>query len=600
MQIVYAFSRKHVKANLWATFLLSAFCIVAFSCSNELHMLLPEGPEGPEGPAGKSAYEVWVDEVNNGTIDWPQDRTDINNFFLYLKGEDGKAGANGKSAYELWVQEVNKGTVYKDGVLWPKEHTTVNDFWEFLRGNDGADGKPGQDGDDGTPAPTPQISLGRSITEGTIATDNGTKKSDAWYLSVDDGKTWYRISGEDGEDGDRGPTGPQGPTGPTGPTGATGDDGDSMFSQAPKLSDDGTHWTFYPKDGTPFDVPAYQTLIIGKGTGTITLEGTTTVIDLTYPTKTTAANYTALVAQITPEGADGTYTDISTRADNAGGWSVEGDLQGPKVTVTAPGGNALLRVTLIRNDGSEVTASRIVSLSHVIDEATKTYTVYTPQGLQAWVERHHNYNCTLAADIDMSGQEWRGIGGFKHTFDGAGHIIRNLSATDGFIESFRDEGTGTVKNLLLVNATISGYGNVGGIVGRLLNGTVIACAVSGCKVSGNMDIGGIAGGSDGTVTACYAASCSVTATESYAGQIAGIVNGSINACYYDGDGEGVGFSAIGASVSATRVDNANDWQAAAQDMNSQLAGNDYIWEVNPDEKARATLPLVLVPNPDVQ
>ena len=374
-----------------------------------------------------------------------------------------------------------------------------------------------------------------------------------------------------------------------------------MFSQAPKLSDDGTHWTFYPKDGTPFDVPAYQTLIIGKGTGTITLEGTTTVIDLTYPTKTTAANYTALVAQITPEGADGTYTDISTRADNAGGWSVEGDLQGPKVTVTAPGGNALLRVTLIRNDGSEVTASRIVSLSHVIDEATKTYTVYTPQGLQAWVERHHNYNCTLAADIDMSGQEWRGIGGFKHTFDGAGHIIRNLSATDGFIESFRDEGTGTVKNLLLVDADISSDKNAGGIVGNLSNGRVIACAVSGCTVKGRSLVGGIAGDTRqaSSVTACYAASCTVEGQNSF-GHIAGDVYGSINACYYDGDGEGVGFSAIGASVSATRVDNANDWQAAAQDMNSQLAGNDYIWEVNPDEKARATLPLVLVPNPDVQ
>ena len=35
-------------------------------------------------------------------------------------------------------------------------------------------------------------------------------------------------------------------------------------------------------------------------------------------------------------------------------------------------------------------------------------------------------------------------------------------------------------------------------------------------------------------------------------------------------------------------------------MNSQLAGNDYIWEVNPDEETKDDLPLVLVPNPDVQ
>ena len=122
--------------------------------------------------------------------------------------------------------------------------------------------------------------------------------------------------------------------------------------------------------------------------------------------------------------------------------------------------------------------------------------------------------------------------------------------------------------------------------------------MSGCKVSGNMDIGGIAGGSDGTVTACYAASCSVTATESYAGQIAGIVNGSINACYYDGDGNGIGNNDIGAS--ATRVDGDITWQAAAEAMNKQLADNDYIWEVNTDEATKDDLPLVLVPNPDVQ
>lgn len=75
-------------------------------------MLFPEGPEGPEGPAGKSAYEIWVESVTDGEIDWPADRTDVNNFFLYLKGEDGKDGADGadgKSAYELWQEEVAKG-----------------------------------------------------------------------------------------------------------------------------------------------------------------------------------------------------------------------------------------------------------------------------------------------------------------------------------------------------------------------------------------------------------------------------------------------------------------------------------------------------------
>ena len=53
-------------------FQLSIFCSVIFlSCDNELHMLFPEGP------AGMSAYEVWVEEVLAGNIDWPEDRTDV-------------------------------------------------------------------------------------------------------------------------------------------------------------------------------------------------------------------------------------------------------------------------------------------------------------------------------------------------------------------------------------------------------------------------------------------------------------------------------------------------------------------------------------------
>ena len=531
-----------------------------------------KGEQGDKGDTGADGHtpQIGLTQEADGNWYWTLDgqlMTDPQGNPIRANGEDGKDGQD--------------GTDGEDG----------------QDGTPGADGKPGQDGDDGTPAPTPQISLGSSITEGTIMTDNGTKKSDAWYLSVDDGQTWYRISGEDGEDGNRGPTGPQGPTGPAG---ANGDDGDSMFSQAPKLSDDGTHWTFYPKDGTPFDVPAYQTLTIGEGTGTLALSSRTTEITLTYPTGTKVTDYRALVAQITPEGADGTYTDIDTRADNAAGWSVEGDLQGPKVTVTAPGGNALLRVTLIGTDGSELTASCIVSLPYVIDEETDTYTVYTPQGLLAWADDFFNYNCTLAADIDMNGQTWPEIRSFDGTFDGAGHTISNLSVTGtssgGFIGSLGVGGT--VKNLLLVNANISGSSDIGGIVGYILNGTVIACAVSGCTVSGNSGIGGIAGVNDKTITACYAASCSVTASYK-PGHIAGSPStGRFNACYYDGEGNGIGSGSGDGDV--TQVTGDITWQAAAEAMNKQLAGNDYIWTVNTDTETKASLPLVLVPNPDVQ
>ena len=152
--------------------MLSIVCSVTFlSCDNELHMLFPEGP------AGKSAYEVWVEEVLNGTIDWPEDRTDVNNFFLYLKGEDGKNGADGQSAYELWLAEVEKGleNPHNPGHEWPKDQTDMNDFWYYLSGADGQNGV------------TPNIG------------DNGN-----WWIGGED--TGIPAKGQDGKPGDDGAT----------------------------------------------------------------------------------------------------------------------------------------------------------------------------------------------------------------------------------------------------------------------------------------------------------------------------------------------------------------------------------------------------------
>lgn len=56
-----------------------------------------------------------------------------------------------------------------------------------------------------------------------------------------------------------------------------------------------------PNSGNVFNVPKYQSLKIGEGTGTFTLTGTSTEIKLTYPDGTKASDYSALVAQITPK-----------------------------------------------------------------------------------------------------------------------------------------------------------------------------------------------------------------------------------------------------------------------------------------------------------
>ena len=150
-------------------------------------------------------------------------------------------------------------------------------------------------------------------------TDNGVVQLDAWYLSVDGGATWYRISGDKGATGDKGDTGaqgpqgdqgeqgeqgeqgPQGPQGEQGPQGIQGEQGDSWFACAPTLSEDGTYYIFTLADGDDdpdnnptIEVAAYQSLRIGTGTGTLAITGATAEISLTYPDGTTADDYSAV------------------------------------------------------------------------------------------------------------------------------------------------------------------------------------------------------------------------------------------------------------------------------------------------------------------
>ena len=96
-----------------------------------------------------------------------------------------------------------------------------------------------------------------------------------------------------------------------------------------------------------------------EGNGLYTLTSRNGEIALTLPGN--ALQYVTLVAQITPQGDGGTYTDLDTRRSKAANWTVDADLAGGKVTVnTVEGGTALLHLRLVGNDGSELTTSRAV------------------------------------------------------------------------------------------------------------------------------------------------------------------------------------------------------------------------------------------------
>ena len=175
-----------------------------------------------------------------------------------------------------------------------------------------------------------------------------------------------------------------------------------------------------------------------------------------------------------------------------------------------------------------------------------SYAVYTATGLQAWateVENNPSQNCTLTADIDLTGTEWTPIQGYAGTFDGNGKTIIGLtinqSATDniGLFTSIAEGGT--VKNLTLDDVDITARSNVGAVAGQN-RGTIENCSVSG-KVAGSSDnscVGGIAGfHCKGSITDCH--SSATVEGKAYVGGIAGqndamLGIASITACYSTG------------------------------------------------------------------
>lgn len=125
-----------------------AVCLLIAACTDvDITM-----PKGPKGDTGLSAYEFWKEKVADGTVDWPKDRTEVADFFKYLKGNDGKDGKDGKSAFDQWKDMIADGNVdnpHNPGSKWPAGNNTVQDFWYFLTGATGESGQTPHIGDNG-------------------------------------------------------------------------------------------------------------------------------------------------------------------------------------------------------------------------------------------------------------------------------------------------------------------------------------------------------------------------------------------------------------------------------------------------------------------
>ena len=221
---------------------------------------------------------------------------------------------------------------------------------------------------------------------------------------------------------------------------------------------------------------------------------------------------------------------------------------------------------------------------------TRTYSVYTPDGLTEWAtaaQSDPSLNCTLTENINMAGKDWTPIGqfrGYSGTFDGQGHTITGLSISpseDAAALFHNINGDGKVMNLQLKNVTYDGVTAMGGIA-NLNSGTITACSVTGTltNTTNNGEVGGIAATNLGNITACW-----FSGTISGGSRLGGIAgsntnagsyNGKITACYWSSVGisNGVGYDVTGNSET-TKVE--GDWTDALTGMNAALTDNAYQW-----------------------
>ncbi|MBM6963071.1 fimbrillin family protein [Phocaeicola plebeius] len=227
-----------------------------------------------------------------------------------------------------------------------------------------------------------------------------------------------------------------------------------------------------------------------------------------------------------------------------------------------------------------------------------SYTVYNANGLLAWNEAaqsDYTLNCTLTADINLTGKEWTPVGNsgqtYNGTFDGQGHTIMglNISSPSKAVALFGDIGAaGKVMNLQLKDVTYNGSTAMGGIA-HGNNGTITACSVTGTltNTTNNGAVGGIAAINYGTITACWF-NGTITGGSNVGGIAvfnlnAGSYSGKIAACYWSGEGISGGVWGGHDINGTTKVDNSTvTWQTAVGGMNAALTGNDYQWKLGTD------------------
>ena len=177
---------------------------------------------------------------------------------------------------------------------------------------------------------------------------------------------------------------------------------------------------------------------------------------------------------------------------------------------------------------------------------------------------------------------WDGIGGFRGTFDGQVHEIRDLFINrpdETYVGLFGavDEG-GVVQNIGVVNAAVTGNLGVGGVLGY--NDGTVSNSYSAGKVTGEGAVGGLVGvNAEGTVSDSYSAG-NMTGDMGVGGLVGGST-GSVSNSYYNYDEVLINGENI-ISIGALSDEDFDEWLANDKflDVNERLSQEGGYYVIN--------------------
>jgi hypothetical protein len=169
--------------------------------------------------------------------------------------------------------------------------------------------------------------------------------------------------------------------------------------------------------------------------------------------------------------------------------------------------------------------------------STPAELAFLSQSVNGGTQYFNNY-FILTSDLDLNSQAWTPIGStgtFRGTFDGKSHVISNLNVnlpTTTSVGLFGTVQYAKIKNVGIVGtSTVTGAGNVGGIVGQVTGAGATACNISGCfsNASVSSGSGSNAGGIVGYFYNTTGTTASSSITNCYStGNISGVMTSGTN------------------------------------------------------------------------